>query len=361
MEVLIMLILLFALLSVLVARGLKRLHASAGEIIVGIVYIISIALFGLGLIVHSNPYYRAIDPIDMTCYSPFSDRHAMTLIFYFIIFNASLLLVWIKNNVLPPLMLTLSLVFIAIGIILNIVILIQVSAHNTESLQYASNSAEEQILFFFAPFFSIVIGFSLIYDVKTQKINETFERTYSNKYLNILNTFLATRSRNPVWIAILLFPVFFLVTLLLILFGQDTNSIVKLFTDTTTWKLSQQMHPPILDHTGHYLCTVAALGDPKIVKPLRIGQRNGKQIIVNRQLLIANAFEEMVQDFSPKLHRIIRQNYDKYGYNISTKINTPHSSNITYMIMKPLEWLFLICLYLFCNNPEQKINSQYTK
>ncbi len=269
-------------------------------------------------------------------------------------------LVWEKNKTLPPLTSTLSLVFILIGIILSSVILFQISEHDTQSIDNHSSS-EGQILFLFAPFFSIIIGICLVFQVINQEISETSERSYSNKYFNSLNTFLATKSRKSIWLVILLFPVFFIVTLILILFGQDANSIVKVFTDTATWKLSQQVHPPILTHNGHYLCTVAAVGHPKIVKPLRIGKRNGRQIIVNRQLLIANAFEEMIQDFLPKLHIIIRQNYDKYGYNISKKINTIHLSNMTYILMKPLEWVFLICLYLFCVKPEKKINRQYVE
>jgi hypothetical protein len=255
--------------------------------------------------------------------------------------------------------LVLSLIFIIIGIIINIAILFQVSSHDTEGLSdYGSDDL--QILFLFAPLFGALLGTWFIFQVINEEISGTFAKTYSNKYLNTINVFLATKSRNPIWIVLLLFPVFFLITLFLILFGQDTNSIIKVFTDTATWQLSQQTHPPILDHKGHYLCTVAASGNPEIVKPLRFGQRNGREIIVNRQLLIANAFEEMVQDFSPMLHHIIRKNYDKYGFNISKKINTTHLSNITYLLMKPLEWFFLICLYLFCNKPEQKINRQYT-
>ena len=145
-------------------------------------------------------------------------------------------------------------------------------------------------------------------------------------------------------------------------FGQDFDSLVKMFTDTATWKFSE--HQPLpLEYVepvdDHYLCTVAAYGDPKIVKPLGIGKRHGNPILVNRQLQIANAFEEMIQDYCPKLHRVIRRNYDKYGLDLSKKINTVFLSNLTYILMKPLEWFFLICLYLFCLNPEQKIRKQY--
>jgi hypothetical protein len=345
---------------VLTIAGLRKLKKGKNslESVILTLYIFSLVLFSIGLSSHSNPYYKAIDPVDLECYSPFSDKNGISLLFYVIAFKISLLLVWTKRKTLPPLTLSISLIFIAIGILISAAILLQISVHNTESLD-AYNSGEEQILFIFAPIFSIIIGVYLIYQVTFQAIDETSQRVYSNKILNFLNTFLANKCRNPLWIMLLMLPVFLLITILLILFGQDTNSMVKVFTDTTTWKFSQQIHPPILDHKGHYLCTVAATGEPKIVKPLRLGTRNGKQIIVNRQLLIANAFEEWIQDIAPQIHCVIRKNYDKYGYNLSRKINTPFLSNVTYLIMKPVEWIFLICLYLFCYEPEKKINRQY--
>lgn len=361
MELIAIAIIIFVCFVVLSIVGLKLLKrgASSVEVAIGALYILSIALFAIGMTIHSNPYYEAIDPVDMECYSPFSEKDATTLFLYILAFNISLVLVWVKGNILPPLTLTLSLIFILIGIFLNIGVLFQLSNHHTETLS-TYNSGDERILLF-APLFSVILGAYFIFKATTYEINEALERTYTNNILNYLNDFLATKSRSPLWIVLLMFPVFFMVTLLLILFGQDTNSIIKVFTDTATWKLSQQIHPPILDHKGHYLCTVATAGHPKIVKPLRLGKRNGKNIIVNRQLLIANAFEEMIQDLSPRLHRKIRTFYDQYGYNISKKINTSFLSNTTYILMKPLEWIFLICLYLFCDKPEQKINRQYAE
>ncbi|WP_431291834.1 DUF6688 family protein [Pedobacter sp. P26] len=50
---------------------------------------------------------------------------------------------------------------------------------------------------------------------------------------------------------------------------------------------------------------------------------------------------------------------DQYGYNLSKKINNERLSNITYLLMKPLESVFLICLYLFTQKPEYRIRKQY--
>ena len=353
-------ILVFCIIIIVGGLILLSRVVTLTDTIIGIIYVCLWVIFANGMDSHLSQYFLPVDPQFGECYIPFAHTHILTLIVYFIAFNISVILVGAMKNILPPLILLLSLIFIAIGILISIAILLQISLHDTASLQL-SESLSHQFPFFLAPTFSIMVGSRLIFQVIKQEISETSSRSYSNKYLNNLNTFLAKSSRNPIWIVILMLPVFFIVTLILILLGQEMNSIVKVFTDTTTWRFSQQMHPPIHDHTGHYLCTVAATGNPKIVKPLRFGRRNGKQIIVNRQLLIANAFEEMVEDVSPKIHSSIRKFYDKYGYNISKKINTVHLSNLTYLLMKPLEWFFLICLYLFCTKPEQKINRQYAE
>ena len=39
--------------------------------------------------------------------------------------------------------------------------------------------------------------------------------------------------------------------------------------------------------------------------------------------------------------------------------NNEIEADITYLIMKPLEWIFLIVLYLFDEKPENRIATQY--
>lgn len=155
---------------------------------------------------------------------------------------------------------------------------------------------------------------------------------------------------------------FFLIAMLEIIFilvGQGADATIKAFTDTADWTFSKQIPPPPLEYDGHYLCTVAAGGHTKIVKPLRYGTRRGTTIIVNRQLCIANAFEDYIQEKLPRFHKFIRNVYDKYGYPISKHITTPARADVVYFIMKPLEWIFLVFLYLFDVKPEQRISRQY--
>jgi len=159
---------------------------------------------------------------------------------------------------------------------------------------------------------------------------------------------------------IALVPLIAVLLIILVIFGQGADGVVKVFTMTADWTFSTQIPPPPVQYDGHYLCTVAAGGHRKIVKPQRMGIRLGKPIVVNRQLCIANAFEDYIMEKAPRFHKAVRSFYDKYGYPLSRKITTPLRADIVYILMKPLEWLFLIFLYAFDVSPESRIAVQYT-
>ena len=80
---------------------------------------------------------------------------------------------------------------------------------------------------------------------------------------------------------------------------------------------------------------------------------------MNRQLCIANAFEQLLEERAPKFHRAVRGFYDKTGYPIAKHIRSPYLADCIYFIMKPLEWVFLAVLYLFDPKPENRIAVQY--
>ena len=68
---------------------------------------------------------------------------------------------------------------------------------------------------------------------------------------------------------------------------------------------------------------------------------------------------DLIQERMPRFHHFIRYIYDKYGYPLSKHINTALQADITYILMKPLEWIFLLVLYIFDVNPENRIVTQY--
>jgi len=331
-------------------------------IIIG--YLISLMITGVGLLFHSSQYNQAVDPVDGDCYIPFGGKHILSLVFYFLTFNISAIAIWLKGRKIPSIPLVLMLIMLMIGSMISVFVLVQVSHHDTSTLDmYVGN--EGTLYFIFTPLCCLIMGIGLIRKIIVEEQGYASTRSYANATLNKINNLLSAKLKYPTWALILLVPVFLLLTIILILLGQDRDSMVKVFTETTTWAFSQKMHPPILDHQGHYLCTVAAKGDPVLVKPLRLGKRHGNTIIVNRQLQIANAFEEILSDLSPVLHRYVRYCYvrycyDKYGFNISIKINSVRASNMTYVLMKPLEYFFLFSLYMCYVEPEKKIAKQYS-
>jgi len=164
-------------------------------------------------------------------------------------------------------------------------------------------------------------------------------------------------------IFILCLPIIIILTGILLLVGQKPDSLIRAFTDTYKHGFSQwDFKCDNVTCGGHYLCSVAANGHAKIVKPQRRGIRNGHNIICNRQLLISNAFEELLQDRFPFFHKLIRQQYNKVGsfiHHYYGIFNNKLIADFVYILMKPLEWFFLFTLYTFDRNPENRIAKQY--
>lgn len=325
-----------------------------------LLYFISFIAFGLAFMLNSTHYSTAINA-EGSGYSPIGMDHLLTFWVYQILFWISSFTLWLKGEKLPPLTLVLALCAILIGIVLNLFLVLQVTERSDPVVgwRYQFNSIH---IYLFVQYFAvnILLGTHLIYKIMRSEGKLAENRSYQNKVLNSLNRWVVNIYLSPIWIFLLTFPVIFIITCILLILGQSPDSMVKLFTETTCWRFSVMSHPEYLPQQGHYLCTVAARGTPELVKPLREGLRHGKPILVNRQLLIANAFEELIEEKFPRFHRCIRGGYDRYGFPLAKMINTPTCSNLTYLLMKPLEYIFLVVLYLFCIHPEEKINRQYS-
>lgn len=164
----------------------------------------------------------------------------------------------------------------------------------------------------------------------------------------------------PVLGLVLMFPLLGILIAILMLFGQAPDSVIKAFTETSDWNLSLRQAPQNVMYDEHYLCTVAAGGHEKVVKPIRLGRRHGHEVIVNRQLCIANAFEQVLEERTPGFHRALRHFYDTYGFPVARLIHSKYTADLVYFTMKPLEWIFLCVLYLTDAHPENRIAVQYT-
>lgn len=199
-------------------------------------------------------------------------------------------------------------------------------------------------------------------DIRIREWQENQSKiSYENRLLQFFHKLL-NKSRNWPWLAALLaLPTLALVVLVLMLFGQQPDSMIKAWTNTADWAFSQKIPPQNLIIDEHYLCTVAAGGHEKVVKPQRMGVRHGHPVVVNRQLCIANAFEQVLEEKTPRFHRFLRRNYDRYGYPFAKHIKKKWAMDLIYYLMKPLEWLFLLVLYLVDRKPENRIAMQYIK
>ena len=213
----------------------------------------------------------------------------------------------------------------------------------------------------FHTFFLLIYSIYLLWVRIKEWQEDRTEISYENRLLQWLHQLL-NRSRNWPWLAVLVaLPTLALVVLVLMLFGQQPDSMIKAWTNTADWAFSQKIPPQNLIMDEHYPCTVAAGGHENVVKPQRMGVRHGHPVVVNRQLCIANAFEQVLEEKTPRFHRFLRRNYDRYGYPFAKHIKKKWAMDLIYYLMKPLEWLFLLVLYLVDRKPENRIAMQYIK
>ncbi len=210
--------------------------------------------------------------------------------------------------------------------------------------------------------------FCLVYSISLLRIRmkewqgeQDPNRVYDNPILQRFHTIL-NQSKHWPWLAVVFaLPLLAVLVMVLMLFGQRPDSLVKAWTNTADWTFSEKIPPQNLIMDEHYLCTVAAGGHEKVVKPQRMGVRHGHPVVVNRQLCIANAFEQVLEEKTPRFHRFLRRNYDRYGYPFAKHIKKKWAMDLIYYLMKPLEWLFLLVLYLVDRKPENRIAMQYIK
>lgn len=340
-------------------NAVRKKSLKLNESIMIVVTLLSFLLYLGASLMHEGHFGEAVDSVD-TCYFPFCDDHFPTFLWYALSFFIAVFLAWKKSEKLSPIGKSVVLAILTAGTVLFFAAFLQVISHRTEKWDsFKGNDGTLGFIWF--PLIMTSFGIIFISKLIAAESQISTQRTYRNKFLQSLNGFLARKGKLPIGLFIMLFPFLIVSTLILILFGQEYDSAIKVFTETYLWTFSQHVPPPPLDHQGHYLCTVAAHGSPKMVKPKYIGLRGGRKIIVNRQLQVANAFEEIIEQKFPKIHHFIRVNYDKHGYNLSRKIITKERSNLVYLLMKPLELCFLLFIYTFDAKPEVRIHRQYIR
>ena len=301
------------------------------------------------------PLFVSMEPY---LHSPLASWHLPTLL---VLSGWVLLSFWLLDfcgEHLPPLPIVLCISGLEAGIVLAVFLIIQLFPNLVGGV-WAPFDAFFMALF---PFNYLLIVPRLLRKIIQKQIARLKEAPPEpdRPFIVFCYQFL---SRSLGWVFagfLLALPLLAILLGILVLFGQAPDAVIRAFTETSDWALSQKFSPPPIEYDGHYLCTVAVGGHPELVKPTRYGLRHGKRIVVNRQLCVANAFEQLIMERTPRLHRAIRRFYDAHGYPLSKHLTTPLRADITYLLMKPLEWFFLLCLYTFDTEPENRIAMQYT-
>jgi hypothetical protein len=282
----------------------------------------------------------------------FSPDHRLTLYVIIALCMLSYIYSSWRNALSAPLMELIINCLLLIAIVLNIFIALQhiekelaFIIHCPIILLYIIAIVKNQILFF-----------------AESGLSETDMKSPFQKLAwKILN--LKLLKKIPLLI-LLCFPILAILSVMLLLLGQKPDSAIRAFTETYKHGFSQLDDQCInaICPDGHFLCTIAAKGHKDLVSPIRLGRRGTTIIVCNRQLLISNAFEELLQQKLPYVHKPLRKFYNQIGNLIHRyygAFNRKWVSNSIYIAMKPLEYFFLIVLYLFDKNPENRIAMQY--
>lgn len=293
-------------------------------------------------------------------HEPFSTEHILSICVFMLCGFGSYFILKFARRALPPFLEVILLGGIYAGSVVNIVWIVQlICGANPEGMRMESFDYFEILCQSLVPCLFLIHVIQLLFTLVKEKAQKQEKLHYENPFMQKVNSWLL-KGANLFWIAVLaLLPILGILVILLCLFGQQPDSIILAFTQTSDWILSTEIAPPPVAYDTHYLCTVSLRGHRKLVRPIRYGIRKGEKIVVNRQLCVANAFEQLLMEKTPRFHRAVRKFYDTYGYPISRHINTAWSADIVYVIMKPLEWFFLLVLYLLDVKPENRIASQY--
>ncbi|WP_255585241.1 DUF6688 domain-containing protein [Virgibacillus saliphilus] len=330
-----------------------------------IYFLIFIGLWanGYGLVGGEPLHYYQYTGAFLDGYASLNGRHISTVLAFLLLGILAYWMLSIQLEKLSPILYVVCSALLVLTILFTAVYIMHTGfTHYTDS-------------FFFTGFSIILLqtGFvalSFLYIARLKSALDYFsarqqERDlhHTNRFMTFLYRIFFSYRKMPVLWVFLSLPVLLIIQFMLLLFGQRPDSFIRVFLDTSSFNYSNipAPKPEMVEGDGHYLCTVSARGHKKLVKPVRAGVRHGNRIVVNRQLLIANAFENILEEYMPNCHRAIRMFYDRYGYPLSKHIKTKTAADMVYLFMKPLEWFFLFVLYSVDKNPENRICMQYSE
>jgi hypothetical protein len=248
------------------------------------------------------------------------------------------------------------------GILLALVMLIHFSPYILMGAMLMSSPLFFLSIFVFPAFGliqAIILLSTELYSVLKLCKNKVLNREKKGYFINVLTNFYF--GKYYLIAQIFTFPIFVtIVQFFFIIFSQEPDGPIQAFIESKDGLFSQGKCENCVSHSStEYICTIAAFGSTKLVRPLHWGNRQGNIIKVNRQLKVCNAFEEMLAEKMPIAHKHLRKWYDSMQIPIEKWKKVKLIANALYIFIKPLEWIFLVVLYLVDKHPETKIAKQY--
>ncbi len=114
-----------------------------------------------------------------------------------------------------------------------------------------------------------------------------------------------------------------------------------------SWLWSRSLYEALPDKVpdGCFIVTAAGHGHAKFVGPHFEIEHKGRRRLANQQLLTFWQFENLWCVCSPRSHAMFRKIYNCVGPVIARRISSPCLADLTFIALKPLEWLARLCLW----------------
>ena len=169
----------------------------------------------------------------------------------------------IRVNRTPPLIPVLAMSALYLGVLLSIVFTIHVIDFGRMGLF--------ELYLLLPPIAFILMSLRVIFCIVREydPSSDRMSKVEGSSTLSSLSGILNNSKRWPLIALIMMIPLLGIMICILMIFGQAPDAAIKAFTETADFRLSQKIPPQQLYYDEHYLCTVAAGGDRKVVKPLR--------------------------------------------------------------------------------------------
>ena len=104
-----------------------------------------------------------------------------------------------------------------------------------------------------------------------------------------------------------------------------------------------------------FIVTAAAQGHPRLVGSRDLGQA----FPVNRQLQRLKAAELVLAVTLPRTHRRLRRLYNRVGPRVARGIHTAWLADVSYLLLKPLEWSMWLLVRGIAGVPKRTIEKVY--